>query len=60
MKLTWKPCPCGHKACKRMYPVEIGWFYAGSGFDPDERKLMDEAFAAVEDSRDDVDDVSSP
>lgn len=48
MKLTWKPCPCGSSFCKRQYPLEIGMFYVGSGFDPAEVKLIKKAFKALE------------
>lgn len=45
MKLSWKPCPCGSPSCKRMWPLELGTFYAGTGFEPRERDLIDKAFS---------------
>jgi aspartate/tyrosine/aromatic aminotransferase len=44
-KLEWRKCPCGSPACKRKYPINIGVFYAGTGFSPDEVELLNKVFA---------------
>lgn len=43
----WVKCPCGHPACKLEYPTGLGTFRDGSGFDPEEKALMERAFAAL-------------
>lgn len=43
--LEWEDCPCG--VCGRSYPTNIGHFTDGSGFDPEERVLLDRAFATL-------------
>lgn len=47
MKLEWHSCPCGHTTCRLAYPINLGQYYQGTGFTPEERALMDEAFAAL-------------
>lgn len=43
----WKKCPCGDTVCKREYISNLGTFFAGSGFDPEEKKLINAAFEAL-------------
>lgn len=43
---TWKKCNCGSKVCKLEYPQEIGSFYQGTGFSPDEKEMIENAFKA--------------
>lgn len=47
MRLTWTPCPCGDKACRLQHPTNLGRYYQGSGFLPEERVLMNQAFALL-------------
>lgn len=46
-QLTWKKCNCGSPHCKLEYPQEIGSFYQGTGFSPEEKELMTKAFDAL-------------
>lgn len=48
MKLIWQKCPCLHPSCKREYPINLGTFTVGTGFDPEERQLLDRAMEALE------------
>lgn len=47
MKLTWIKCPCGHRACTKNTPAELGSFYQGSGFNEKEMAVMDKAFSHI-------------
>jgi hypothetical protein len=51
MKLEWHKCPCSSPQCQVQYPANIGHFYQGCGFTPEERAVMDEAFAALEEKK---------
>lgn len=44
---VWVKCPCGHHMCKRQYIGNLGTFYQGSGFQPDEIDLINRAFEAL-------------
>lgn len=46
-KIEWAPCSCGHAACKRQHPTNLGMFYQGSGFEPHEVEWLDRAWAAL-------------
>lgn len=39
-KLEWKHCSCGHPSCHRIFPVNLGMFYQGSGFSPEEAREL--------------------
>ena len=47
LKQQWSKCKCGSPVCKREYPNGIGTYYAGSGFDPEEKELFIKAFEAL-------------
>lgn len=49
MQLIWEKCPCGDKGCKDWHIKNLGKFCQGSGFDEDEKLLLDLAFAALDD-----------
>lgn len=44
-KIIWRACPCGHEACRRVRPSNMGVFYEGSGFDQAEADFLDAAIA---------------
>ena len=47
MTLQWEKCSCHHPSCKRGYPANFGTFCQGTGFDPDEKALIERAFTAL-------------
>lgn len=46
-KLEWRMCQCGHKSCARAHPINLGHFYQGTGFEPNERAAIDEAWGLL-------------
>lgn len=46
-KPEWLKCPCGHSSCKREFIANLGIFYVGSGFDLEEKELINAAFKAL-------------
>lgn len=43
----WERCGCRSLHCKREYPTEIGTFCQGTGFDPEEKAEIVQAFEAA-------------
>lgn len=39
-KLEWEECPCGYKTCKREWLTNLGTFYVGTGFEPDQKEAL--------------------
>jgi len=46
--LIWEDCKCGDDVCELQYPINFGSYYQGTGFSPNEKKLLEEAFVALE------------
>lgn len=46
-ELTWRKCSCINSSCTYEYPNEIGSFYQGTGFSPEEKEFLNEAVAAL-------------
>ena len=46
-RLHWTKCQCGYPSCRYQYPTNLGSYYQGTGFDTEERDLLDRAFAAL-------------
>ena len=39
-QLEWRKC-CGHPSCKREYPTNFGTFAYGTGFEPEEKAVLE-------------------
>lgn len=42
MELQWEKCRCGDPICKRMRLANLGTFYQGSGFEPQEVEIIEQ------------------
>lgn len=42
--IEWALCSCGHASCERQYPINLGTFLQGTGFEPHEVKWLNEAW----------------
>lgn len=47
--LIWERCACGEEVCKYQYLTNLGTFYQGTGFTPEEKEWIDQAWAALND-----------
>ena len=39
-QLEWRKC-CDHSSCKREYPTNFGTFHYGTGFEPEEKAVLE-------------------
>lgn len=44
----WHACQCGYASCNRVHPSAMGIFVTGTGFSPDEARLIVKALESLE------------
>jgi hypothetical protein len=47
LEIRWAPCSCGSPHCKRQHPTNLGMFYQGTGFEPEEVRWLNQAWHAL-------------